>query len=99
MRLSLPRWLILLGVVAGLLYWKQRQRKDQVLVEPTASKPTNAIDDALKTGIAEVGKVRQLTQALEAAVDQILDLLRQVRRSIPSTLSEGPAEHVDHKGE
>ena len=97
MRLSLPRWLILLGIVAGLSYWKQRRHRDQVLDEPTASKPTDAIDDALETGITEVGKVRHFTQALEAAVGQVLDLLRQVRQSIPSALREAPAE-VDHEG-
>ena len=95
MRLSLPRWLILAGVLAGLFYWKQRQRRDQVLDEPMASKQTDVIDDALKTGIAEVGQGPAAhagagsgggSDPRSPASDPSVD---------PFGLSEAPAELVD----
>jgi hypothetical protein len=59
---------------------------------PSASVDSDAVDEGPKAGIALVGQMRELAQALRAAVGQILAQLRQARQSIPSVLSDESTE-------
>lgn len=93
-RISLWRWLILLGVAIALAYWKQRRRAGTTRPaeqQQSAASPFNVADEELGASEAEVAQLGQLAQALRAAVGQFRDQLRKLRQAIPSALSEAPA--------
>ena len=86
---SLSRWFMLLGVLIALGYWRQRRRRGTTPDEQqSASRPSDPVDEGLMESIAAVERLRLFLHAASAAIGQVLDVLRRVRESVPSRLTE-----------